>query len=198
MDQLHEELKQPVVEIKDENGDEKIDTSILTHPETCGHDRQPSIDSSSSSSQSDFDYETCDSGLSSEKSSAHNLSGDEDKDINEQDKLKPPSVDENRSNIARSGCYDNVTSSIPNTKDLKETANLLCKHSVDSAFSMKCGPSGDYVAKVETGEFSDALTDIGATSQKSKVSNQATVECRSPSPKQLVINKSRMNHGAKG
>ena len=59
MDQIHEELKQPILAEEDED-DESHDK-----PEK-NHNRQPSRDSNSSS-QSEECYESCDSGNSSEK-----------------------------------------------------------------------------------------------------------------------------------
>uniref|UniRef100_T1J2D1 Ubiquitin carboxyl-terminal hydrolase n=1 Tax=Strigamia maritima TaxID=126957 RepID=T1J2D1_STRMM len=62
MDQLHEELKEPVMEINTNNF-----SSCEPQMETVESDE---------SSQSEAEYETCDSGLSSEKSSYSDESGD--------------------------------------------------------------------------------------------------------------------------
>ena len=59
MDQIHEELKQPILAEEDED-DESHDKTEKNH------NRQPSRDSNSSS-QSEECYESCDSGNSSEK-----------------------------------------------------------------------------------------------------------------------------------
>ena len=101
MDQLHEELKQPLVDWDSGNNTSLVPTtaasSILCHealpssgassekPYMNDHDRQSSIDSSSSQS----DYETCDSAHSSERGGTPevNLSGDEGSDTNEHTQL---------------------------------------------------------------------------------------------------------------
>lgn len=101
MDQLHEELKQPLVDWDSGNNTSLITSTaaaaMLCHealPSSGGpsdkpymndHDRQSSIDSSSSQS----DYETCDSAHSSERGGTPevNLSGDEGSDTNEQTQL---------------------------------------------------------------------------------------------------------------
>ena len=57
MDQIHEELKIPVEEPLEEHGNVNV-----------GSNQTMPANDMSSSSQSEIDYETCDSGLSSEKS----------------------------------------------------------------------------------------------------------------------------------
>ena len=83
MDQLHEELKQTLVE---EETDDKEEEPQEESSNTIGQilsDRQVSMETSSSSSQSD-DYETCDSALGSNE---QNCSSDENGDINELSRL---------------------------------------------------------------------------------------------------------------
>ncbi|XP_055928929.1 ubiquitin carboxyl-terminal hydrolase 33-like [Argiope bruennichi] len=64
MDQLHEELKEPIVEMS------AVSTvSPDSHEELDSARADSGIPASEDSSQSDADYETCDSGLSSEKAS---------------------------------------------------------------------------------------------------------------------------------
>lgn len=90
MDQLHEELKQPAVDMDDDKEEESDDPEPQSSP-VIGHrnpDGQVSMDTSSTSSQSDYDYETCDSAIGSEKESVEqNGSSDENSDINEFSKL---------------------------------------------------------------------------------------------------------------
>ena len=83
MDQLHEELKQTITE---ESDDKEEEPQVQDTPSVSQlvADRQMSMETSSTSSQSDADYETCDSVLGSERSSAEqNFSSDENSDINE-------------------------------------------------------------------------------------------------------------------
>ncbi|XP_046362270.1 ubiquitin carboxyl-terminal hydrolase 20-like isoform X2 [Haliotis rufescens] len=170
MDQLHEELKQPIIE--DSDSDDQSKEVIVSQVDLNSHDRQNSIDSSSS--QSEYEYETCDSGLSSEKSSVeHSFSSDENSDVNEQTKLNPRTRE--RRSTVRSGCYDNVDDHVANTKEMKETANLLSKQSLDHV-SVKHGPSGDHLRKSDSTEFVDAVSDLGssAVSQRSKLSLPST------------------------
>ncbi|XP_048773009.1 ubiquitin carboxyl-terminal hydrolase 20-like isoform X2 [Ostrea edulis] len=79
MDQIHEELKQPITATNNEEDE--------VHEETGkNHHRQLSKDSNSSS-QSEGCYESCDSGLSSEKNSA-----DTSRDNNEKQNQSPNSI----------------------------------------------------------------------------------------------------------
>lgn len=74
MDRLHEELKQPVCEVSvntDRNADRKEDTdsersSIVDDPGLVHRGRVPSPVFCDATEISDTDYETCDSGLSTE------------------------------------------------------------------------------------------------------------------------------------
>lgn len=107
MDQLHEDLKYPVAPSDDEEEDEpdSTESGIATPTDSDMHSlaasaigggdarkilgRQNSIDSSSS--QSECEYETCDSGLSSERGSQadHNMSSDESGDPGEHTSCLP-------------------------------------------------------------------------------------------------------------
>nr|KAG5706644.1 hypothetical protein BaRGS_005714 [Batillaria attramentaria] len=109
MDQLHEDLKYPVAASDDEEEEEPdgVESGIATPTDSDVHSlatasigggdarkmvgRQNSIDSSSS--QSECEYETCDSGLSSERGSQvdHNASSDENSDPNEHTSCLPNS-----------------------------------------------------------------------------------------------------------
>ncbi|ESO98932.1 hypothetical protein LOTGIDRAFT_213731 [Lottia gigantea] len=163
MDQLHEELKQPIIEEDDDEDDDQTEEETSTeYPVTqIVHDRKSSIDSASS--QSDGEYETCDSGLSSERNSGdHNFSEDEGSDGNDQSggRSNNQGRDRNRHN-ARS-MYD-INDTIPNVKDNKETTNLLAK-----------SPERRHrLSKSESGEFTDAVSDLGSstTSLRSRVSS---------------------------
>ncbi|GFT56830.1 ubiquitin carboxyl-terminal hydrolase 20 [Nephila pilipes] len=66
MDQLHEELKEPVVEMCAISA-----VSPDTHEDLENNHADSGVPASEESSQSDGDYETCDSGLSSEKTSSN-------------------------------------------------------------------------------------------------------------------------------
>ncbi|XP_052833138.1 ubiquitin carboxyl-terminal hydrolase 20 [Octopus bimaculoides] len=93
MDQLHEELKQPMFDMEVVNSVAICSSTSnpLLHESTGkssyinGHERQSSIDSSSSHS----DYETCDSAPCSERGGTPevNLSGDESSDTSEMTQL---------------------------------------------------------------------------------------------------------------
>jgi hypothetical protein len=79
MDQLHEECKQPIIEELD---DREAETEIHEEHHTSHViGRQLSMETSSCSSQSDGDYETCDSAIGSERDINH--SSDENSDIND-------------------------------------------------------------------------------------------------------------------
>lgn len=80
MDQLHEELKQPITD-ESEYTEAESDIHEEQHSSrVIGRaDQQLSVDTSSNSSQSDGDYETCDSAIGSERET--NQSSDENSDI---------------------------------------------------------------------------------------------------------------------
>lgn len=232
MDQLHEELKYPsvIVDEKDdeEEGDEDDVESGIASPtdadscslvsagggiggeggggdarKTNAHGRQNSIDSSSS--QSECEYETCDSGLSSERASQadNNISGDESSDVNEHtvclpmssatisgteaNLLSKDSVSNNinsrlspnltyrqnknrKSSTATSPlrfCADDSVDTVANQKEKKETANLLSK--IEKENARQLGIAGYVLQKSESGEYLDALMDVGpAGSTRSK------------------------------
>ncbi|XP_005099115.1 ubiquitin carboxyl-terminal hydrolase 20 [Aplysia californica] len=90
--------------------------------------RRPSFDSMSS--HSELDYETCDSGLSSERSSngeRDNISSDENNsDSNETCKLRRSDRMRKASAGGSVAAVENADS-VANTKEMKETANLLEK-----------------------------------------------------------------------
>ncbi|KAL4219204.1 Ubiquitin carboxyl-terminal hydrolase 20 [Mactra antiquata] len=103
MDQLHEELKQPIIE---ENDDMEVEHHSSLPVQA---DRQFSLDTSSTSSQSDCDYETCDSALGSEREA--NLSSDENSDIN----------DLSRKN--KTGSHGNLTNTFSKMEDGSDVSN---------------------------------------------------------------------------
>ena len=162
MDQLHEELKATVItdmlDSEEEgapNGtsndiDDLLTTAATTQKEETP-DPQPQAETNS---QSDTDYETCDSGMSSERSSVeHNVSSDEGTDSNTdlaknkiaknksdsqainknvQTPLRRSKRDKNCANPDENLINDTlsnknetgpIANSLPNIKDLKESAN---------------------------------------------------------------------------
>ena len=82
MDQLHEELKQTMIEETDDKEEEPQEETASPIGQIIS-DRQVSMETSSSSSQSD-DYETCDSALGSGE---QNCSSDENGEISELSRL---------------------------------------------------------------------------------------------------------------
>ncbi|CAH1786040.1 unnamed protein product [Owenia fusiformis] len=85
MDQIHEELKQPIREEEEVETDQSEASCHDNMIHKNQPDRQPSIDSTLSG-QSDTEYETCDSGLSSERSSTmeQSMSSDDGTEMTEQ------------------------------------------------------------------------------------------------------------------
>ena len=74
MDHLHEELKQPVVVNEDDAADAEVDANNSSNEKTMKFPRRcvaasSAVDCDNTSEPSDTDYETCDSGLSSESNS---------------------------------------------------------------------------------------------------------------------------------
>ncbi|KAH9512430.1 Ubiquitin carboxyl-terminal hydrolase 20 [Bulinus truncatus] len=139
MDQLHEELKVPYSDDSDSDEDDNTgargddddgsNNASTSNPApdhkagTCVS-RRPSFDSMSSQSE-ELDYETCDSGLSSEQSSSggqDNGSSDENEELNESTQLRKPEA--SRKSLDTSSP---LTDLVANTKEKKETANLLEK-----------------------------------------------------------------------
>ena len=190
MDQIHEELKQPVgtfhppdngcldkdsacVENGNESQDEMADEAVI---ETSQKNQVGSGSVDPSNIQSDTEYETCDSGLSSERSSVeHNMSsGDEgmenggdsqnwsetQKDGKEAEvnqtgsRPRRSKRDKNRVNPQENG---DEAEEVKNPKAAKENANLAHKQ-------QKSGPQpGDTLPKegeVDLGEFSDAVSEM--------------------------------------
>ncbi|CAL1540457.1 unnamed protein product, partial [Lymnaea stagnalis] len=140
MDQLHEELKVPFSDESesededdggggdDDDGSNNASSNTITKHKNATADnvnRRSSRDSMSSQS----DYETCDSGLSSERSSnggRDNGSSDENNsDTNEASKLTK--TERSRKSSLPSPVPSENTDSVANTKEMKETANLLEK-----------------------------------------------------------------------
>ena len=212
MDQLHEELKYPVVTSDEEGDDDDEDdqdhvqengsvspsdpgaqslAGSLGGGGDCrgvmGHDRQNSIDSSSS----ECEYETCDSGLSSEMGSQADptvSSEDNNSDVNEQSVCLPSAVDnadknqhraspnrlspaaqrrlQNKNRNSHSAGSENVDT-VANLKEIKETANLLSKIETDNARNQE-------LQKSESGEYLDALSDSApAANTRSKTAAAA-------------------------
>ncbi|WAR31420.1 UBP20-like protein [Mya arenaria] len=161
MDQLHEELKQP---IKDNHEDREEESNIHEHKSSpvigqIKKDGQIPMDTSSTSSQSDCDYETCDSALGSEKDSvSQNGFSDEDqgnelahlnissnsRELRSQKKTSNSFSSE--SGISRSDDFSNRTSKL---KEKKDHAN----RSIRSAENVSIGTDDQ---RSDSGEFVDA------------------------------------------
>ncbi|XP_025112391.1 ubiquitin carboxyl-terminal hydrolase 20-like isoform X3 [Pomacea canaliculata] len=204
MDQLHEELKYPApsTDTEDDNDDEEEDIEELesgiaspseldSHSLACGdgdagegrraceHHRQNSMDSSSS--QSECDYETCDSGLSSERGSQadHSMSGDENSDVNEhtlclpngvlnggnggaggtgnnsiikQSPLSQPRNNKNRNSYASQTWNTSTDDSVDKVANLKEIKETANLLSkIETENARHQGCSGDRLHKSESG-----------------------------------------------
>lgn len=126
MDQLHEELKYPV---PDEDSDvesevpEGMDTSVTNER----HEAPPS----DSGSQSEVEYETCDSGLSSERSSVDpEASSDEGEQSNRHQAGDGPDQDSRETTCDTSNNSDQVLI-LPSQKEVKDSRNLMFKQHTD-------------------------------------------------------------------
>lgn len=144
MDQLHEELKEPVIE---------IDQDLLNT-----NSMQTDIMDSDDSSQSEAEYETCDSGLSSEKSSYSDESGDQNDVPNVMRPLTRPDNHARNKALNRGigGNRDGVM-----MERLKEASSLRTS---DSGVRF----SGDDCSfmDLEMDRFSDAVSDSGPPADK--------------------------------
>ncbi|KAJ8300272.1 hypothetical protein KUTeg_021791 [Tegillarca granosa] len=169
MDEIHEELKQPLME--DDSGNDSStdneenppqqsskDSSFIKH-----HGRQLSIDSNSSSQSEDF-YETCDSGLSSDKASTE-LS-DDSCEVTERTRLNNPDADINPTaeNIQSRQMQDTDSgvssnsgrNSVLSTKSKKEKINKISK----------IASTGTIQKDTLTPDNSDALSDSELVSKR--------------------------------
>lgn len=170
MDEIHEELKQPLVE--DDSGNDSStdneenppsqqmsqDSTFIKH-----HGRQLSIDSNSSSQSEDF-YETCDSGLSSDKASTE-LS-DDSCEVTERTRLNNPDTDLSQSaendrsqqmQDTDSGVSSNSgRNSVMSTKSKKEKINKISK----------IASTGTLQRDTLTHDNSDALSDSELVSKR--------------------------------
>ncbi|KAL8625769.1 hypothetical protein ACOMHN_012361 [Nucella lapillus] len=199
MDQLHEELKYPIItsDEEDENDEEEEDEderrgqenepeSGIASPTDPGaqslagslggagdsrrvlaaHQRQSSLDSSGS----ECEYETCDSGLSSEMGSQADpsmSSDDNTSEITEHTLCLPPvAAAAAQDNKAASAGGETMVDKVANMKEIKETANLLSKIETDQARTQG-------LVKSESGEYLDALSDsTPAANTRSKTAAQ--------------------------
>lgn len=189
MDQLHEELKQP---LRGEDEEEKEDEPQIHDPVHEPHpspvigqrnpDRQGYMETSSTSSQSD-DYETCDSAIGSEKDSAEqNCSSDDidNSDVNELSRLTlsggSREVRSHTCPVRRpSGRLDtNDDDNIPGKlKEKKETMNLS-KRAADNVGAVadeQRSETGDY-----EGEESEPLRTKRQTTRRISASVDCTVK----------------------
>ncbi|XP_059175992.1 ubiquitin carboxyl-terminal hydrolase 20-like [Physella acuta] len=146
MDQLHEELKVPYSDDsesededaggggRDDDGSNNATSAGSASNEQKvlsgeGINRRPSFDSISS--QSELDYETCDSGLSSERSSngGRDAGSSDENNSDTNDGSRPKKVERARKSSAATSQVQDGTDCVANTKEMKETANLLEKKS---------------------------------------------------------------------
>lgn len=153
MDQLHEELKQPITE---EHEDQEAESDIheehhSSSPVLSRHDKQLSVDTSSNSSQSDGDYETCDSALGSERETNH--SSDENSDINEYTRMHLPSKQlRSKNSLSKSEESSDASNRPGYLKDRKDSINMSKKvgDNVSTCSDDQRSDTGDYVdAEVE-------------------------------------------------
>lgn len=137
MDELHEELKQPLPCNLDEN-DSDGNAIEDGHTFIASHDRQLSMDSNSSSQSEDF-YETCDSSLSSDRCSADvNVTGEQGETQNVESTILSNNKTDSNSRVSGGKTYARlrqvegsksapVEDSVVASKHLKETVNHMSK-----------------------------------------------------------------------
>ena len=143
MDQLHEECKQPIIEELD---DREAETDIHEEHHTSHViGRQLSMETSSSSSQSDGDYETCDSALGSERDT--NQSSDDNSDINDVvTKMNLPSRQmRSRNSFSKSEDVSDAVNRPGYLKDKKDSINM----------SMKAGDNTSTCSDDQRSDFGD-------------------------------------------
>ncbi|XP_060065800.1 ubiquitin carboxyl-terminal hydrolase 20-like [Ylistrum balloti] len=144
MDELHEELKQPLPCDSDDNDDDSDEKNAEeSHKFIASHDRQLSMDSNSSSQSEDF-YETCDSGLSSERCSADvAIIGEEGESttVQNSDNSAHSNKTDSHSRVSAGKTYarlrqneekggkTHIEDSVVASKHLKETVNQMSKRS---------------------------------------------------------------------
>ena len=159
MDQLHEELKQPIIDENDVKEEEPSMHQPRSSPVIGQNimEGQQSLDNSSTSSQSDGDYETCDSAIGSEKdSNDHNGSSDEEH-VNEMSRLNISSNSlrsSRKSQISSSASSDSGIAKSDNSsnrgsklKEKKDSANKSLKQAdnVSVCSDDQRSDPGDYV-----------------------------------------------------
>ena len=188
MDQLHEELKQPVDSDMNDCGQtitpstssttESTSSTVIINEAPKEPVKEKGTDVSEAprvvetNSHSDTDYETCDSGMSSERSSMGNsLSGDEA--IEEADsktsqhqapaKTKPRNAggrnkrDKNRVNPETNEIVTSASGiRLENKPDHTGDSSLTSRHSGGSVAEASKGVGTD----VDSGEFSDAVSEL--------------------------------------
>ncbi|XP_053380391.1 ubiquitin carboxyl-terminal hydrolase 20-like [Mercenaria mercenaria] len=152
MDQLHEECKQPIIEEADDR-EEETDIHEEHHSSSVigRHDRQLSMDTSSTSSQSDGDYETCDSAIGSERET--NNSSDENSDISNFSKMTLSTRQmRSKNSFSKSEDTADVLNRPSYLKDKKDSLNMSKKvgDNTSTCSDDQRSDSGDYVdAEVE-------------------------------------------------
>ncbi|KAL3870503.1 hypothetical protein ACJMK2_038558, partial [Sinanodonta woodiana] len=164
MDQLHEELKQPCM---DHDADLDSKDNHMTVPALSAvspviSEHQPSVDSmSTASSQSDGEYDTCDSGRSSDKNSYHGTD-----EVNERTRLTPKSVNNlsNSSPLAvhsprlhsSEGGTQKSIGNLPGTKS-SEIGTRIGSSNTEQSEEGCVG--GDQVGDGSSGEYLDAVSE---------------------------------------
>ena len=167
MDELHEELKQTIIEDLEEKEEENHEEE--SHP--IGQlvaDRQLSMETSSTSSQSDADYETCDSLGGSERGSAEqNVSSDENSDVNELSwlNISPNASPRAKRLYARKmkkslgkieDTADETSEKLVSAKEEKEQLNMSKKATENKVM---CSTEDVSVRTEGTTEFTDAVSE---------------------------------------
>ncbi|XP_064616087.1 LOW QUALITY PROTEIN: ubiquitin carboxyl-terminal hydrolase 20-like [Liolophura sinensis] len=159
MDQLHEELKYPVPD-EDSDAESEVPESMDTTVTNDRHEPPPSTDSGS---QSEVEYETCDSGLSSERSSVDpEVSSDEGEQSNRHQAGDGPDQDSRETTCDTSNNSEQVMM-LPTQKEVKDSRNLLFKQHTD-------GPCqtilpGEEINQSEASQTNESMSDQESNSR---------------------------------
>ncbi|XP_052228365.1 ubiquitin carboxyl-terminal hydrolase 20-like isoform X1 [Dreissena polymorpha] len=161
MDQLHEELKQPIIKETDdqEEGPSIHESSSSPVIGQRNPDKPFQLDTSSSSSQSDYEYETCDSALGSEKDFIDPNELTDEEQLSEMSKLNlssssPRELGKQRKSKSKlSKMNDGKNGSFKDLKDFKDAANKSMKNMADNT------SVGSEDQKSDPGDYVDAEAD---------------------------------------
>ena len=207
MDQLHEELKQatPPPHRLQTNGCHDEDDEVSMTTTDSGHSNHPSASDRQSSletsSQSDGEYETCDSGLSSERSSVeHNVSSDEcgeNGEIarsgiqtrNKSNNNRRVKREKNRIIPEESNLIEKESTSPSKSKEKKDTTNMASKQETETR------ENGDHAEVTEVLDYADAMSDL----EQGQIHRTRTLSARSrQSSESEKTNSSRSSHISQG